>query len=162
MVAPKLTAGGSLFISPAAAHQLLSADGEAWVPLSKHVRRSPSGGITDTAKRSIFMKDSGRIWYHGIEVHAMKRHDRIVGFDRGRRAGRRVITADSARGRQLFETLSCVQCHSVNGKGGIGRARSGAHGGPRIHSRDSCRDHVESRAGDVGGDAGTKVSAPAN
>jgi cytochrome c2 len=26
--------------------------------------------------------------------------------------------ADSARGRQLFETLSCVQCHSVNGKGG--------------------------------------------
>ena len=26
--------------------------------------------------------------------------------------------ADSARGRQLFETLSCVQCHSVSGKGG--------------------------------------------
>jgi cytochrome c2 len=26
--------------------------------------------------------------------------------------------ADSVRGRQLFETLSCVQCHSVNGKGG--------------------------------------------
>jgi cytochrome c2 len=29
-----------------------------------------------------------------------------------------VFTADSARGQQLFETLSCVQCHSVNGKGG--------------------------------------------
>jgi mono/diheme cytochrome c family protein len=28
------------------------------------------------------------------------------------------IAADSARGAQLFETLSCVQCHSVNGKGG--------------------------------------------
>ena len=28
------------------------------------------------------------------------------------------FSADSARGRQLFETLSCVQCHSVNGKGG--------------------------------------------
>jgi mono/diheme cytochrome c family protein len=28
------------------------------------------------------------------------------------------FNADSARGQQLFETLSCVQCHSVNGKGG--------------------------------------------
>jgi len=29
-----------------------------------------------------------------------------------------VIAADSARGARLFETLSCIQCHSVNGKGG--------------------------------------------
>jgi mono/diheme cytochrome c family protein len=28
------------------------------------------------------------------------------------------VAADSTRGAQLFETLSCVQCHSVNGKGG--------------------------------------------
>jgi mono/diheme cytochrome c family protein len=28
------------------------------------------------------------------------------------------IAADSTRGAQLFETLSCVQCHSINGKGG--------------------------------------------
>jgi mono/diheme cytochrome c family protein len=28
------------------------------------------------------------------------------------------IAADSTRGAQLFETLSCVQCHRVNGKGG--------------------------------------------
>jgi len=28
------------------------------------------------------------------------------------------IAADSTRGARLFETLSCVQCHSVNGKGG--------------------------------------------
>lgn len=28
------------------------------------------------------------------------------------------FTADSARGARLFETLNCVQCHSVNGKGG--------------------------------------------
>jgi len=28
------------------------------------------------------------------------------------------IAADSARGALLFETLSCVQCHSINGKGG--------------------------------------------
>jgi cytochrome c2 len=26
--------------------------------------------------------------------------------------------ADSARGRQLFDSLACVQCHSVNGQGG--------------------------------------------
>jgi cytochrome c2 len=28
------------------------------------------------------------------------------------------IAADSTRGAKLFETLSCVQCHSINGKGG--------------------------------------------
>jgi len=28
------------------------------------------------------------------------------------------FTADSGRGQRLFETLSCVQCHSVNGVGG--------------------------------------------
>jgi cytochrome c2 len=28
-----------------------------------------------------------------------------------------VVAADSARGAALFESLSCVQCHSVNGKG---------------------------------------------
>jgi len=29
------------------------------------------------------------------------------------------IDADSARGARLFETLSCVQCHSLSGKGGM-------------------------------------------
>jgi cytochrome c2 len=28
------------------------------------------------------------------------------------------FTADSARGQHLFETLACIQCHSVNGNGG--------------------------------------------
>lgn len=28
------------------------------------------------------------------------------------------FTADSARGARLFETLACVRCHSVNGRGG--------------------------------------------
>ncbi|HEX5323350.1 MAG TPA: c-type cytochrome [Capsulimonadaceae bacterium] len=28
------------------------------------------------------------------------------------------LSADSARGEQVFERLACVQCHSVNGKGG--------------------------------------------
>lgn len=28
------------------------------------------------------------------------------------------LSADSARGEQVFERLSCVQCHSVNGRGG--------------------------------------------
>jgi cytochrome c2 len=29
-----------------------------------------------------------------------------------------VFTADSSRGERLFESLSCIQCHSVNGTGG--------------------------------------------
>ena len=33
-------------------------------------------------------------------------------------AGAQGFIADSARGKQLFTTLSCVQCHSVNDKGG--------------------------------------------
>ena len=28
------------------------------------------------------------------------------------------LSADSARGERLFQTLSCIQCHSVNGTGG--------------------------------------------
>jgi mono/diheme cytochrome c family protein len=28
------------------------------------------------------------------------------------------LAADSARGAELFSTLSCIQCHSINGKGG--------------------------------------------
>src|SRR5581483_11011381 len=28
------------------------------------------------------------------------------------------FSADSARGARLFETLNCLQCHSVNGQGG--------------------------------------------
>ena len=28
------------------------------------------------------------------------------------------MPADSARGAKLFETLACVQCHSINGQGG--------------------------------------------
>jgi cytochrome c2 len=28
------------------------------------------------------------------------------------------LSADSSRGEQVFETVACVQCHSVNGKGG--------------------------------------------
>src|ERR1700682_2893521 len=28
------------------------------------------------------------------------------------------VAADSARGEQLFKSLACIQCHSVNGAGG--------------------------------------------
>ncbi len=37
------------------------------------------------------------------------------------RAGRAaVMTADSERGRRLFETQSCIECHSLHGTGGTG------------------------------------------
>lgn len=38
-----------------------------------------------------------------------------------------VIAADSARGAALFETLACVQCHSINGKGGTLAPDLGRH-----------------------------------
>ncbi|MBZ5636346.1 MAG: c-type cytochrome [Acidobacteriia bacterium] len=40
-----------------------------------------------------------------------------VSFSFGRLHAATVV-ADSARGAELFDTLSCVQCHSINGKGG--------------------------------------------
>lgn len=36
------------------------------------------------------------------------------------------VAADSVRGAELFTTLSCVQCHSVNGKGGTAAPDLGA------------------------------------
>ncbi len=43
--------------------------------------------------------------------------------------------ADSARGRQLFESLSCIQCHSVNGTGGALAKNVGATDLGRIVDR---------------------------
>jgi cytochrome c2 len=37
-----------------------------------------------------------------------------------------VLPADSERGERLFETLSCVQCHKIYGKGGTAAAGVGA------------------------------------
>src|SRR5260370_38957386 len=39
-----------------------------------------------------------------------------------------VVAGDSDRGLRVFESLSCVQCHSVNGKG----ARIGPHPGRMV------------------------------
>jgi cytochrome c2 len=38
----------------------------------------------------------------------------VVSYDRAAAA----VAADSTRGARLFETLACVQCHSIDGKGG--------------------------------------------
>ena len=38
------------------------------------------------------------------------------------------VAADSERGAALFATLPCVQCHSVNGKGGTAAPDLGARG----------------------------------
>ena len=42
----------------------------------------------------------------------------FVGLVAGVTAHGAVVAADSARGAALFESLKCVQCHSVSGKGG--------------------------------------------
>jgi len=47
----------------------------------------------------------------------MKRICAIL-FICGTAAGAATITADSQRGAALFQSLSCIECHSVNGRGG--------------------------------------------
>jgi len=42
----------------------------------------------------------------------------LVAFLLSAVAAQAAFVADSSRGERLFETLSCVQCHSVNGQGG--------------------------------------------
>lgn len=37
------------------------------------------------------------------------------------------FSADSTRGQSLFQTLSCIQCHSINGKGGTTAPDLGMH-----------------------------------
>src|SRR5580698_8121942 len=51
------------------------------------------------------------------EVHKMTRALVCLSFAFMSAQGA-TVAADSARGAELFETLSCIQCHSVNGKGG--------------------------------------------
>ena len=54
---------------------------------------------------------------HGSEVYPMSRMPLLLLISAIilRAAG---FTADSARGELLFQSLSCIQCHSVNGTGG--------------------------------------------
>src|SRR5579862_4750986 len=42
----------------------------------------------------------------------------IIALQAGRSATLPVIPGDSTRGAALFETERCIQCHSVNGRGG--------------------------------------------
>ena len=46
-----------------------------------------------------------------------------------------IIPGDARRGEQLFQSEQCIQCHSLKGKGGTLRARSGAPRGSRLHAR---------------------------
>ncbi len=48
----------------------------------------------------------------------------ILAFAAGVNAA--TVAADSSRGMQLFGTLECVQCHSINGEGGTGEPKGGS------------------------------------
>jgi cytochrome c2 len=87
-------------------------DGKAVWFRSRNTRRySLKYAITETAKHSI-PAGSGR-----IEAYAMKRLIPILLISSFTVRAADYL-ADSVRGRQVFETLSCSKCHSVNGKGG--------------------------------------------
>lgn len=87
-------------------------DGKAVWFRSRNTRRySLKYAITETAKHSI-PAGSGR-----IEAYAMKRLILILLISSFTVRAADYL-ADSVRGRQVFETLFCSRCHSVNGKGG--------------------------------------------
>ncbi len=65
-----------------------------------------------------------------------------------------VIPGDSERGAKLFENERCVQCHSVNGKGGKMGMDLSARVDRGFTPALTCECHVEPCAGDVGGDGG--------
>src|SRR5215472_2758324 len=54
---------------------------------------------------------------HGLEDHTMSRLYILI-LAPALMLSAADFTADSTRGARLFETLVCVQCHRVNGKGG--------------------------------------------
>ena len=58
--------------------------------------------------------------------------------------------ADSVRGERLFQTLSCVQCHSVNGVGGSSAPDLGRMVDRAFTPGVAGGHHVESRARHVG------------
>ena len=64
-------------------------------------------------------------------------------------------------GTQLFTTLACVQCHSINGKGGSAAPDLGRPADRNFSSSTLAAHDVESaRAGHVGVDALTRVVRP--
>src|ERR1700726_811177 len=55
--------------------------------------------------------------YNWIEANTMIRTVLML-FTSLAAAGAATMAADSTRGERLFKTLSCIECHSVNGAGG--------------------------------------------
>src|ERR1051325_1291293 len=100
-------------------HQLLSAGGEV-LAAGLEARGDVFGVALLRLRRKLLHV---RIVPHspgdrGIEVDAMMPRSALLALAAAGSALCAPIAADSARGARLFETLSCVQCHSIGGKGG--------------------------------------------
>ena len=103
------------------AHQLLSADGEAVGAGRRSTRRFAEWWYYGYGEAFYPYEGFGaHLVTIGLEVHAMRRALCAVLMCWPRLPYKRrgsIWRIRRADGR-LFETLSCVQCHSVNGKGG--------------------------------------------
>ena len=116
---PKLAAGGSFFISSGSAPtSYYQPQAKLWLPLGKH--------MSWFSEWRYYGYGEAFLLYEGFRTHLVTTGVRFTPMNRtlfvlflsalaAQAAG---FTADSARGARLFETLACVQCHSVNGKGG--------------------------------------------
>ena len=62
-------------------------------------------------------------WLKSAAISGM----RLTMFAAVTHASAATVVADSARGERLFETLSCIQCHSINGRGGTVGLDLGRH-----------------------------------
>ena len=62
-----------------------------------------------------------------------------------------IVPGDARRGEELFKSEQCIQCHSVNGKGGTTAPDLAKTHRPRLHARRDGEPDVEPRAGYVGG-----------
>ena len=121
----RITAGGSLFsLLGQPAHQLLSAAGKAigtGLEKDKLVCRMALLRLwrgVRTVRR--FPRESAD---DGAEVHARTegyalRTTLVLSLFAAGSLHAASVAADSARGPELFTTLSCIQCHSIDGKGG--------------------------------------------
>jgi hypothetical protein len=117
--APKITAGGSFFVSsgsrPSRYYQPMAT---LWLPLRKNVKWFTEWRYYGYGE-AFYLYEGFRahLGDHGIEVDEMRARLAMLWVTAASLEAA-TIAADYTRGAHLFETLSYVQCHSINGAGG--------------------------------------------